>query len=789
MGNERVEGMKKRENNNKGLTLIELLVALSIVSVVVTLAFGFIIHTVRIYNRGGNDSLVQNDAQLTMAQLESLVVNANMGIGLNPDASPQTDKELYLYYRDYAETEYDSSADKEQESVKPYEALHIYVDPNKGLSFCTRECTYGTDPVTGKPKVNMTADKAADKTQVLSQYVNDFTVDLSKLESKSEMTVTMKFAYRDKSYETTNTIKLRNKIVGMSDSDEAGDYFKVLNDTDQSNQILGIHMDTKPASNPPLAPGSVPTASAWTGTTFAVPFQVTYDYLDGTTGSGQTVWTLAEGVSSDIKINRMTGMITIPADYTGGDFDIYATALSVVNKVNRGDGTDKDEDDNDIINSNNRAKGTIQVKAISDPVLSEFIEDGTPTTKKATLSFSTKHLDTTDVQMIHPQFVDGLELRPQISTGTMGVDGTLSYDVTVQRPINYRQTTPFTLTVSCVVNGKTLTATGMVTFTATGSEDIFNGVTIYICDSQGVTKALTENEVLSNLSRGDRAVFTMSAKYTGTDGSVKDSALTVQEWKLRCESGESSGVNIYQTSDGYSVSYNVADYTKPVSIGLVYDYLNEDGTWDENHHITLQFPPVVLTSNVNSLNQSMFPITRGRTQIISFNQPEGVLNASLYALDRGDSSKIRVSISGFSASITASASMSAAETVTFGLQKGNAALDGVSNAIKFYPGSANTRTLNGGSLSGTNGAYDVYIPPVSDLTKYDSSKTLTESVPFTLYTADGDRMVYFDYSNNNAKNVDKNGSKRQYWVEYEHNGVTKTFFYHAASRQWRLNEN
>ena len=76
MRNGRVECMKRKENN-KGLTLIELLVALAIVSVVVSLAFGFIIHTIRIYTRGSNDSTVQNDAQLTMAQLESLIVNAN----------------------------------------------------------------------------------------------------------------------------------------------------------------------------------------------------------------------------------------------------------------------------------------------------------------------------------------------------------------------------------------------------------------------------------------------------------------------------------------------------------------------------------------------------------------------------------------------------------------------------------------------------------------------------------------------------------------------------------------
>lgn len=783
MGNESVKGMKHRGKNNKGLTLIELVVALAIVSVVVTLAFGFIIRTVRIYNRGGNESLVQNDAQLTMSQLESLVVNANMGIGLNPDLSPQPDNELYLYYRDYEETTYDASGDTETQSTKPYEALHIYIDGTKGLSFCTRSCTYGTDPVTGAPKVVMSADKVAAKTQVLSKYVTNLTVDLSNLESKSEMKVKLKFAYKDKNYETSNTIKLRNKVVALSDNDEAGEYFKVLSNTDQKNQVDDIKMDTNPSSI--ITPGDAPTASAWAGTTFAAPFQVTYTYKDGTTGPGQTVWTLAQaGIDAGIKINRMTGMITIPADYTGGDFDVYATALSVVNKVNRGDGEDKDSENNAIINEHNRAKGVIHVKALGSPVLSTFSDNGTPKQKKATLTFTTNHLDTADIQMIHPQVTAGQELRPQIVNENMGADGKLTYDVIVTRPINYRQAEAFNISISCIVNGKTLTVSQGVKFDPAASGEDFQNIKIFISDSQGNTNLLTENETLTNLSRGDRAVFTMNAKYTLTE-----TPLTSQEWRLRLATGDTSGVNIYQTEDGYSVSYSVADYTKKVDVMLIYDYLKEDGTWDENHHITLQFPPVELTSNVNYGDQTMFPITKGMTQRISFNKPQGVLNPTVYTLDRGSSSKVRVAVSGLDATVTASTSMSAAETVTFGLKKGNAALDGISTSIKFYPGTKNTQKYNGGSLDASYKAYDVYIPKATELTKFNSSKTLTESVPFTLYTAVGDKMVYHDYKNDDSHNKDKNGNKYQYWVEYTpKGGTTKSFFYHGASRMWRLNE-
>lgn len=781
MEGERVESMKKEKKDNKdnkGLTLIELLVALAIVSVVVSLAFGFIIRTIKIYTRGSNDSLVQNDAQLTMAQIESLVVNANMGIGLNPDPAHVSNNELYLYYRDYEETNYDSTNDVENKSVKPYEALHIYVDSSRGLCFNTAECTYGTD-VDGKPTMNMSAEVPS-KLQVLSKNVSNFTVDLSNLEKKSEMKVTLKFNHKDKNYETTNTIKLRNKVVGMNDKTSNGNYFKVLNDTDQKNQVTGISMDTEPPTNPPLPTGSVPSSSSWTGTSFAVPFKVTYTYSDGTTGPGQTIWTLDDGVTG-VSINRMTGMITISADYTGGDFYVNATALSAVNKVNTGDGSGKDAEGHDIINSTNRARGLIKVKSVSNPTLSAFAEDGDPKVMKAKLTFPAHNLESSDLDLIHPQVTTGLELKPEINNRTLGADGSVSYDVFVHRPVNYKRADPFNVVISCVVNGKTLTATGSVKFSSVGSEDIFDGVTINVCDSKG-SRDVKENETLTDRLRGDRAVLVMNAQYKDTSGHIKSETLSNGEWRLRTEAGDSSGVTISKTSDGYSVGYYVTDYSKLVTANLVYDYVDEEGNWVENKHFALKFNPVTLTSSANLGSQTMFPITRGGTQKVQFTFG-GVLNPTLYVLNRTNS-RVRVSVSGFNASVTAATNMSSAETVTFGLKRGSTVLNGVSNSVKFYPGSVNTRTLNGGNLPQSDAKYSMFIPPASDIHRYDSSKTLTEAVPCSLYTADGKQILYHDYSNNSAKNKDKNGKTHQYWVEYE----GRTFFYHAASRQWRLNE-
>ena len=766
-----------KRKNNKGLTLIELLVALAIVSVVMGLAFGFIIHTVGIYNRGSNDSLVQNDAQLTMSQLETLVVNANMGIGLDPDTThANRESSLYLYYRNYTEMAYDGTTDSENEKVTPYEAVHVYVDPTAGLCFNSVECTYGKD-ASGKSKMNMAAEVAANK-QVLSKYVKDFKVDLSNLESKSEMKVTMKFTHRDKEYETSNTIKLRNKVASISDQGKADSYFEVLNDTDQKNKVIGISMSAKPPAT--TVPGTVPTVSAWAGTTFAVPFQVEYTYNDNSTGPGQTVWSVSGGAIG-VNINRMTGMVTIDPDYSGGDIEVYATALSAMNQVTGVNtaGALVDKKGNVVVNEKNRTKGVIKVKSVKDPVLSTFTMDTDPQIMRATLTFPAENMEADDVNLIHPQATSGLELKPQFSSATLRADGTISYEVTVKRPINYKRPDPFTIVISSVVNGKTLTASGTVRFVTIGVGDTLDGVMINVADSQG-SQNVNANETLTDKLRGDKAVLTMSAVYKDTSGNTKTDQLSPEEWKLRCDDG--TGVTVSKTSEGYSLGYNVMNYAQQVKSDMVFDYVDEEGNWVTDNHFTLIFQPVILTADANSYSQSAFPITRGSTVKLKFTS-KGVLNPTLYVYSR-DSSKVRVSVSGFDASITAASNMSAAETITFGLKKGSTILSGVEENVKFYPGAVNTRTFRGGNLTGDKSKYAVFIPVAFDIRKYDSSKSLTTAVPCSIYTAEGKQIIYHDYSNDDAHNRDKNGSKHQYWMEYE----GKTFFYHEASRQWRLNE-
>lgn len=765
--------MNKRERNDKGLTLIELLVALAIVSVVVSLAFGLIIHTIRIYTRGNNDSILQNDAQLTMSQLESLVLNANMGIGLNPESNSPDSKNLYLYYRDYEQTSYNVKADgtdEEKTEIKKnqYQALHVYVDSNKGLSYCTRTCEYYKDTSTGTAVDTMKMSMDYQNPQVLSKYVKDFSVDLSHLEDKSEMKVTLKFSHGGKNYESTNTIMLRNKVKKI-DNANAGDYFQVLDETVKKSSVTGIQIRLIGDTNATPAPA---VASYFIGSEFSNPFFVRYNYSDGSDGSGQTIWTLEDGVTG-VEINRQTGFIKIKPEFTESSFRVYATSLSAINNK-------------ETIEANkNQTFGTIMVKKVESTAGIGFTTNSSNVKERVgNFTFRGTNLEAEDVQKMHLQVTTGSELRPTISSGTLNASG-VSYQVFVHRPIDYigKQ---FPIKITCTLNENTkLTAEGIVEFTVTGHDsDKFNGVKIIVQDSTGTPQTIAASSPIT-LKRNDQATFRMVADYKYTDtktnsSSVSETDVSTEEWKLNIPTGFDDQIALKTNGDGYTLNCDVKDYNHAVSIPLTSTYRADDGTWKDGPVITLTFPKIYLTlKNVLSTSQEAFPITRGRTQNLYFDCGD-TGSASLRVANSSGLSKLRVSVSGLNASVTASTAMESAETVIFGLKSGDTILDGVEYPVKFYAGPANTRNRNGGELTGENSKYKLYVPYVNELTRFDSTQALTESGNVTLYTVDGMNLVYSE----NVRN-DKSGRPHQYWVMID---GSKIFYYDAIARQWRLDE-
>ena len=101
----------KMMKENRGLTLVELLITIAILSIVVASATSFMITGSKSFTKGNADSELQREAELTVNQVEDMVIDTNGGLTVeyefeNPGAGEGEDKgavtrtELTMYHAD-----------------------------------------------------------------------------------------------------------------------------------------------------------------------------------------------------------------------------------------------------------------------------------------------------------------------------------------------------------------------------------------------------------------------------------------------------------------------------------------------------------------------------------------------------------------------------------------------------------------------------------------------------------------------------------------------------------------
>lgn len=202
-------------SNEKGFSLVELLVSMAILLVVGTALISFLAHCINQYTRGNQETTLQMEAQTSQNQLQEMVLQTNTGIALNSTKVSDTDKrngrQLSLYNLD--------------ENGEP-QRIRISIDYNTGnLNYQE----FGLD----KDKVLTGAETSNDDAwsivksdvQVFAAHVEDWEVTLwdedgkQILNTSNENTPTpkkvkiwMKLKVGSREYESTQEIALRSKL-------------------------------------------------------------------------------------------------------------------------------------------------------------------------------------------------------------------------------------------------------------------------------------------------------------------------------------------------------------------------------------------------------------------------------------------------------------------------------------------------------------------------------------------------------------------------------------------------
>lgn len=720
--------------NNRGVTLVELLVAMAILSIVVGAALGFLTHAMGAFSRSSRESNLQNEAQLTMTILQSMIVNASHGVSVvdptkgkqeeEGSGDPMSAEELYIYNR---EEKPDSGG---LYMKADYQITHLYTDSvDHKLMYC--KSSYMLDAAGSS-----TLSKEED--QVLAEYVKSFRVDMSQFKRNRSITIFLDFENREKSYSTQNTFFLRNgiseELEGMAD-----DYFKMDALEDNSNMIMGLE----------ISPSDI---YMWQGSSLASPFSVTATTKNGEKHTGARVaWSITAPADVNATINRSSGNVRAESDVTG-NLTVEATTVSSIYAGG------------DVDGKYVSATATVHVKSFEGVSLSNPAPLSEDDHKIYEAIFSVnggnlqKETDMGSVPFVDVGSTVSATFEPlKDSSGPSG----LRWKVNIRRPAKYKDK-DYSLVVGYKLNGQTKTCRlDGIRFTPTTMEENMEVATVRLWDeSAGVAYTMGSYSSVAAM-RGDKKVLQLQVQYGGTG---PWNIIDPDEWSLLTDN---PGISVTPRGQGYELDLNVRDYTTNVAVSLSTSYTDiKTGGEAAGPELQLAFSPVrIRLSNVTGTYQTKFPVARGGTQKFSF-VIDNLAGAQVCLLDSGDASDrnaMYVAVNGKNASVAVARNLMQTKTFSFGVctSSGEQLPDTVCVKLSFVPNAANV-------FEGASGAASIFLPRAGDLTSYSSQiATPGKGETAMLYTADGKQAVYSMEGN-------------KYYITY--NGVK--YIYDTTWRGW-----
>ncbi|MBD5487593.1 MAG: prepilin-type N-terminal cleavage/methylation domain-containing protein [Lachnospiraceae bacterium] len=225
---------------NRGLSLVELLITVAILSIVMVIAISFMMTGSRSFTKGNADSTVQKEAELTVNQIEDMIIDINGGVSMIDDADKT---ELTMYH-----TEDDGSGT----GAMLYSKEAVTWNKSDNNVYCSK-WRVNYDDSTGAYAVDASAtDNYVD--QLLAEHVTSFDVDLSDTLTTTALngttrtivkSVLVKVGYDDGTgivdYATSPVITLRNRMLL---SDDPADIFDEVTPAADTLKLYYSGMET-----------------------------------------------------------------------------------------------------------------------------------------------------------------------------------------------------------------------------------------------------------------------------------------------------------------------------------------------------------------------------------------------------------------------------------------------------------------------------------------------------------------------------------------------------------------
>lgn len=225
--------MRVKKNDNRGFTLVELIVSMAILGIIAAGAGAFMVAGTRAYSSMNYTVRLQYEAQLVMAQLQERIVDCSAGVAWDPAEST-----LYIVNNGVDEVEEEEEEEEGGEGGAgevvgaAAKTVHIFTytpapdpdpeaDPEEAAPVAAtpvgepRTITYGTGRAAETLNVAATA--------LCAKHVDSMNVKLKETETSSWAEITLKMSNGNKTYTATQVVSLRNRPVQADSWDELWD--------------------------------------------------------------------------------------------------------------------------------------------------------------------------------------------------------------------------------------------------------------------------------------------------------------------------------------------------------------------------------------------------------------------------------------------------------------------------------------------------------------------------------------------------------------------------------------
>lgn len=199
-------GRKRQKLNNRGLTLIEMVIAIAIIGIFSTVVMTFITSGANFYRKTSITTKLQSDMQTTLERIENAIMDTNKSIA-------------YTYSNGGSAIENDINQPVTAEKEVVCTSTDLSVSAKEGDCLLTifqwspsEQILYYNEGFIkdGKKSVS-TASRA-----VLTENVSGFQVDISKAKSEGIVLFRLTLKNGDKEISQLYTVTLRNKVSAES---------------------------------------------------------------------------------------------------------------------------------------------------------------------------------------------------------------------------------------------------------------------------------------------------------------------------------------------------------------------------------------------------------------------------------------------------------------------------------------------------------------------------------------------------------------------------------------------